>query len=1114
VPRIFDNKTEQEQLAPALRATLEQALALDACVGYLNLRGWRQIADSVETLEGKPGRPPARILVGMAARPDQLVRRAYRLKRDDEDDRVTNKEARQLEGDVLTDFREQLLVGAPSSAQEQALRQFRDQLADNRVRVKFFARYPLHAKLYLGHLKSGQLIPLMGFVGSSNLTFSGLVGQGELNVDVPDKDGATKLLEWFKERWDDDLAIDVTDELIKILDESWVSADQPRPYLVYLKLAYELSSDAREGLRDYEIPASLRDILLDHQADAVRVAARIVERRGGVMIGDVVGLGKTLTATAIARVMQEQHGIETLVIAPKNLVRMWDDHLQKYRVHGKVVSLSMAHRELEQLVRYRLVIVDESHNLRNPQTQQWQAVRSYIERNDPRVVLLTGTPYNKAFTDAAGQLRLWLPQDLDLGVRPERQIDAEGELAVAKHADGRLTSLKAFEPSPFAEDWQRLMSLFLVRRTRRFIEQRYGETGPDGRIFLRFADGTPFYFPTRVPQPLTYAGGRNDPGDRLASTETVDTLNRLQLPRYRLGDFLVPGLEAATQPERDAIERLERARGNLQGFIRTTLMKRLSSCGQSFLISVERHLLRNHVALHALEAQLPLPLGTVENGRWDALSDDDDPDELPLGGLATHHTAAERSPGEWAQVAANRYQALTQRPPAGLSWIDTRFFTADLPDAIRADDHTLQTILDDHSPWDPDADSKIDALQRLITEIHPDEKVLVFSEYADTAKYVGDTLKKRLPDVAIESVTGATTDPTVPARRFSPMSNATLGGLPHGQAELQILVATDVLSEGQNLQDAAIVANYDLPWTIIRLIQRAGRVDRVGQESPRVDVYSFLPQEGVESVIKLRKRIAQRLRENAAVFGSDEQFFDDELSDDLVRGLFDGSASLEEAETTEDVDWASQALAIWQSGNDAEQKAAIALPNVTYSTRARRPGDGHGGVLVYTRTTRGIDGLAWTEPSAAAPTRILTPFEALRVAACAPEEPPSLRRDDHHTLVEQAIKTTLIESARQPLAITHSGIRARLYRLLDNSRKVNEGTFFDTPELRKLIEAVYHQPLKDTAKHRIARAIRERTPDDVAALAQDLDTQDELLVDLDDRTDDLHIVCSLGVTET
>ena len=161
--------------------------------------------------------------------------------------------------------------------------------------------------------------------------------QGELNVDVTDHDATAKLLSWFEDLWNDDLAVDVTDDLIAIIEDSWVSETQPDPFIVYLKLAYELSSDAREGLRDYDIPASLRGILLAHQADAVRVAARIVERRGGVMIGDVVGLGKTLVATAIARVMYEQHNAETLAICPKNLVRMWKDHFREYQIVGEVV---------------------------------------------------------------------------------------------------------------------------------------------------------------------------------------------------------------------------------------------------------------------------------------------------------------------------------------------------------------------------------------------------------------------------------------------------------------------------------------------------------------------------------------------------------------------------------------------------------------------------------------------------------------------------------------------------------------------------------------------------------------------------------------------------------
>lgn len=391
MPEIYDNK--KQPLGQALRKTLHEAVTFDACVGYLNLRGWGQLADAVDDLEGKGARPPARVLVGMASKPDQVVREAYKVRRADDDERVTLKDTIRLREGVLEDFRAQLTVGAPSDAQEATLRQFRTQLENGVVRVKFYARYPPHAKLYLAELKSGQLVADMGFLGSSNLTFSGLAGQGELNVDVTDVLAIEQLQRWFQERWDDEFAIDVTDDLIAILDESWVSETQPRPHLVYLKLAYELSRDAREGLRDYDIPASLRDDLVNYQADAVRVATRMVERRGGVLVGDVTGIGKTLIGTAIARLMQEQHGVETLIICPRNLVAMWEDYVREYRIHGKVVALSMVHKDLVDLARYRLVLIDESHNLRNPATRQWRAVRDYIERNDPRVVLLTATPY-------------------------------------------------------------------------------------------------------------------------------------------------------------------------------------------------------------------------------------------------------------------------------------------------------------------------------------------------------------------------------------------------------------------------------------------------------------------------------------------------------------------------------------------------------------------------------------------------------------------------------------------------------------------------------------------------------------------------------------------------
>jgi superfamily II DNA/RNA helicase len=150
---------------------------------------------------------------------------------------------------------------------------------------------------------------------------------------------------------------------------------------------------------------------------------------------------------------------------------------------------------------------------------------------------------------------------------------------------------------------------------------------------------------------------------------------------------------------------------------------------------------------------------------------------------------------------------------------------------------------------------------------HPNEKVLVFTQFADTVDFLTRELQAHgLTHLA--GVTGGSSDPTEIAWRFSPVSNRKRGQI-KAEDELRVLIATDVLSEGQNLQDAHIVVNYDLPWAIIRLIQRAGRVDRIGQQAAEILCYSFLPADGVERIINLRSRVATRLRQNAEVVGAD-----------------------------------------------------------------------------------------------------------------------------------------------------------------------------------------------------------------------------------------------------
>ena len=194
-----------------------------------------------------------------------------------------------------------------------------------KVVVKLFVRHPLHAKLYL-LFRPDPINPKVGYLGSSNLTFAGLSRQGELNIDVLDQDACQKLAQWFEDRWDDRFCWDISKELVEIIEESWARPSMPPPYHIYLKMAYHLSQEARAGLTEFRHPRDFADKLFEFQIAAVKIAAHHLNKRGGVLIGDVVGLGKTLMATAVARIFEDDHDLETLIICPKNLVPMWEDY--------------------------------------------------------------------------------------------------------------------------------------------------------------------------------------------------------------------------------------------------------------------------------------------------------------------------------------------------------------------------------------------------------------------------------------------------------------------------------------------------------------------------------------------------------------------------------------------------------------------------------------------------------------------------------------------------------------------------------------------------------------------------------------------------------------------
>jgi superfamily II DNA or RNA helicase len=948
-------------------------------------------------------------------------------------------------------------------------------------------------------------------------------------VDVLDHDACSKLQQWFEGLWTDTWCVDISKELAQIIDDSWAREEPIPPYHIYLKIAYHLSQEARAGLSEFTVPKDFGTQLLPFQTAAVRIAAHYLNKRGGVVIGDVVGLGKTIMAAALARIFQDEpYFLETLIICPKNLVPMWNDYVHEYRLAAKVMSISAVINELPKTPRYRIALIDESHNLRNREGRRYRAIQEYIEKNGTKCILLSATPYNKTYLDLSSQLQLFVPADEDLDIRPERLLKELGETEFIRRHQSPLRSLSAFEKSPYPDDWRDLMRLYLVRRTRSFIKENYAKTdAANGRKYLTFESGDRFYFPDRLPKTEKFEFDERDPTDqyaRLYSDSVVNAVGSLSLPRYGLGNYIKPTPhEPPTEAESKEIKGLARAGRRLMGFCRMNLFKRLESGGPAFLQSLERHVLRNFVFLHAIENNLPLPVGTQGAEFLDARLGDHDLDDLLTGqaedsddnGEANNEVSAFTcDDAAFRKRASEVYARFATELRTRFKWLRPSLFIKGLEADIRNDAKALIQVLRTCGSWDACRDSKLEALESLLTSKYPDQKVLVFTQFADTVHYLTQQLKAR--GVAkLEGVTGDSENPTAFAYRFSPESSRKRTEV-RPEDELRVLIATDVLSEGQNLQDCAVIVNYDLPWAIIRLIQRAGRVDRIGQKSDTIYCHSFLPADGIERIIKLRRRVRQRLRENAEVVGSDEAFFEDDVDEKPMFDLYNERCGILE-ETDNEVDLASYAYQIWKNAVDTEPKLAkivADLPDVVFSTKPHSPtADQPEGVLVYIRTAEGNDSLAWINSEGQSVSE--SQLAILRAADCAPGTRSAPRLPNHHDLVEKGVRYMVKEekSAGGQLG-RPSGARFRVYERLKTYLTHLQGTLFATQDLAKAVDQIYMYPLQQAAADALNRHLRtgannQQLADFVVSLWQ----QDRLCrVEEEVEAQEPQIICSLGLS--
>lgn len=1072
-------------------------------MGYFNLRGWGMVIDQIDALPAQKDLPSCRLIVGMRVDTERAVHQLYAGM----DKEMTNEKVMEKKRELAKALRRQLTWGLPTLSDERALGRLARQLRQGTLQVRFFGAYPLHAKLYLAY-HNDTTAPVTGYVGSSNLTLAGLEKQGELNLDILDRDTTATLVDWFEERWEHKWCIDISNELAKIIEESWAGGPV-KPYEIYVKTAYELSREAVEGAVEFKVPRVFDKVLAEFQKQAVTLAAERLNRHGGVMVSDVVGLGKTLVACAIAKIYQEDHGGNLLVICPPKIENYWKGELHRYELVSETLSLGKTHT-LKNERRYRLIIIDESHNLRNRETSRWAHVQNYIYENDSRVILLTATPYNAKLEDIGSQLRLFVDPEKDLGISPEKYINnLKGiDNFMRAHPNAPSSSLIAFEHSEYIDDWRELMGIYMVRRTREHIKRNYAEYDKKRkRHYFFLGNNERRYFPHREPHCIRFHMDDNDVNDQYAMLYTkhvVDIINGLELPRYGIGKYWANGDNVPNNKnEKKIYENLSRAGQRLRGFARSNLFKRLESSGPAFLLSIRRHILRNAIYLVAIDAENgEFPIGSIISDVTDLAMEEE-------GLSLLYDIVSENDLAKFMEAGSHIYDNLRNNSKLRkrFDWIAVHWFNEEgLKNALNGDNATLMDALQFVPAWKPEDDRKLDALHKACSEDHGKDKILIFTQFKDTADYLCNELRKRkLTGLAM--VHGGTENAEAQVCKFSPCSNDK--NIPEKE-QLRILLTTDTLSEGQNLQDAHIIINFDLPWAIIRLVQRAGRVDRIGQKSDTIYCYCFLPEDGIEHIINLRGRLNKRIEENAELVGSDEKFFEGNKVN--LKQVYEESLNLDQED--DETDLISRAYDIYQHAiktNQGLEKRIKSMPDVVYSAKHYAE---IGGALAYIKTHHAQHILAQVNEKDGVVSQ--SQSRILDMLACEPDEPIAKVPDEHHSLVATAVKC--VRSREATLGGQLGGernIRNKVYTRLSNHLDVMLDETSNSAELKEAINLIYKYPLREIAREKLQRQVKTGINDhDLATIVRTLMGSDSLcVVPKSGESTEPHIVCSMGLVK-
>lgn len=644
-------------------------------------------------------------------------------------------------------------------------------------------------------------------VGSSNFTSAGLATNIELNAILYQPSAQEKVREWFERRWKE--GEDAKAELIDILENSKFGLPL-EPYRMYMKFLYEYY---KPRLEELERERGKVVELTTFQEDAVNTAVRIIRNYGGVLIADSTGLGKTHIGLELLREFVGVKRKKALLIAPAQVLNtVWEPKLLDESIKTKNITLESTGTEAfhpEDYLDYDVVLIDESHNYRSPSANRHANLMKLLAAGKKKqVILLTATPIHNTLMDLYHQLALVTAGDdthfADLGITDLRRYFIAAD---KKHLASGI------------EDIIRLLDELMIRRTRQFIIENYSDA---------LLNGEPVRFPKRILRKAEYSLTQLFGG--AIYKQVLDTIDQLNLVPYRVDSYLI----TVEDKQRFEVEH----RATLQ---KIGLLKRFESSVEAIRKSVERLERFYDYFSKALDQNKILDSKTFHKILIEMAQEGEENDE-------------------------KLFEALEKVPLLALT---EEYKKQEMKKDIQEDLKLLQPLKQSLERIKPYADRKLIALKEHVVKDQVFEtggkKVVIFTQFVDTARYIYADLKATLTDKRVELLTGETKPETRERliRDFAPIANKA----PYVEREIDLLVSTDILSEGQNLQDANYVINYDLPWNPMKIVQRAGRVDRLGSKHETATSAVFIPEKELEDILGLLEKLEAKIQKVAETIG-------------------------------------------------------------------------------------------------------------------------------------------------------------------------------------------------------------------------------------------------------